>query len=466
MTGKNEIIILNGEDERRGNIYAKMGKIAAPIALQGVVSSSLGVVDNIMVGSLGESALASVGIAMQIFFLQYMLLFGFISGCGTFTTQFFGAGDRRGVHKTLGFASTIGIMIGMIFFTVAFVFPNFIVGIFTNEPKVVELAQVYMKTGSWTVLFIGISMPIEASLRGTQQTMLPFYTSAFVFSLNTFLNYMLIYGNFGFPHLGVKGAALATVISRFLEMVIMVTIILKGNYLKGSIRDYFDWNKKFLKRIYNNVKSTTANEVLWTLGQNLYVVAFAKLGVTSYAAYQAANNINGIFIFAGFSVGDAALILIGEQLGRRENEYAEEIAKKMLKIGTVIGAIGGLGLYFIGGKMVEFFNLTSQGAVYSDRLLLVMGIAMIAKVFNTILVIGILRAGGDTKFAMIAECSAVWLLGVPVAFVGVLIFNLPIYSVYVLISMSEIAKGVVLIFRFKSQKWNKNMINDLEFTEM
>lgn len=466
MAEKKEIITLNGEDERRGNIYAKLGKIAAPIALQGVVSSSLGVVDNIMVGSLGESALASVGIAMQIFFLQYMLLFGFISGCGTFTAQFFGAGDRSGVHKTLGFASTIGIMVSLIFFTAAFVFPHVIVGLFTDEPKVVELAQIYMKTGSWTVLFIGISMPIEASLRGTQQTMLPFYTSAFVFSLNTFLNYLLIYGNFGFPHLGVKGAALATVISRFLEMSIMIIIILKGNYLKGPIGDYFGWSKKFLKRIYNNVKSTTANEVLWTLGQNMYVVAFAKLGVTSYAAYQAANNINGIFIFAGYSVGDAALILIGEQLGRRENEYADEIAKKMLKIGTVIGAIGGLGLYFIGGKMVEFFNLTSQGAVYSDRLLLVMGIAMVAKVFNTILVIGILRAGGDTKFAMIAECSTVWLLGVPFAFLGALVLHLPIYLVYALICISEIFKGVVLMVRFKSKKWNKTMIDDLEFTEI
>ena len=442
--------------------YKKLFKIAAPIAFQGVISSSLGLVDSIMVGSLGERALASVGIAMQVFFVQYLFVFGFISGCGTFVAQFYGAGDRQGVHKTLGFAIPVALGISLIFFVGALFFPEFIIGLYTDETSVVPLAKVYMQTGSWTLIFLGFSIPIEAALRGTQQTTLPLYVSAFVFSLNTFLNYVLIYGNFGMPMLGVKGAAIATVIARFLEMIIMLLIIRKGNYLSGRISEYFDWSKEFLLRVVNNAKSTTANELLWSLGQTVFVAAYARLGVTAYAAFQAANNINGIFIFAGYSIGDAALILVGEYLGRRENAQAEVVAKKMIQIGTLMGVVCGAALYFVGREMLAFFDLSEMGDVYSEKLLIVMGIIMVIKVYDTILVIGILRAGGDTKFAMLAEVGAVWIVGVPLAFIGALWIGLPIHLVYALLGSYNLVEALILTLRLMSKKWNKTMITGLE----
>ncbi len=442
--------------------YKKLFKIAAPIALQGVISSSLGLVDSIMVGSLGEGALASVGIAIQVFFVQYLFVFGFISGCGTFIAQFYGAGDRHGVHKTLGFAVTVALIISTIFFIGAMFFPEFIIGLYTDENSVVPLAKVYMQTGSWTLLFLGFSIPIEASLRGTQQTTLPLYVSTFVFSLNTLLNYMLIYGNFGMPMLGVKGAAIATVIARFLEMIIMLLIIRKGNYLSGRISEYFDWSKEFLMRVINNAKSTTANELLWSLGQTVFVAAYARLGVTAYAAFQAANNINGVFINAGYSMGDAALILVGEYLGRRENAQAEVVARKTIKIGTLLGVGCGAVLYFVGKEMLNFFDLSKVGDMYSEKLLIVMGIIMVIKVYDTILVTGILRAGGDTKFAMLTEVGAVWIVGVPLAFIGAFWIGLPIYLVYALLGSYNLVEAIILTIRLKSKKWNKTMITGLE----
>lgn len=444
------------------DFYKKLIKIAAPIAVQGIISSSLGLVDNIMVGSLGEETLAAVGIAMQIFFVQYLFVFGFVSGCGTFVAQFYGAGDRRGVHKTLGFAITVSLLIGLVFFVAAFFFPERVIALYTDDLSVVPLASTYMRTGSWTILFLGFSIPIEASLRGTQQTTLPLYVSTFVFSLNTILNYFLIYGKIGFPHLGVYGAAIATVIARFLEMLILIIVISRGNYLSGKISEYFDWNIVFLKRVLNNAKSTTGNELFWSLGQTVYVAAFARLGVTAYASFQAANNINGVFIFAGYSIGDATLIILGEYLGRRENALAEDIAKKMLKIGTMIGIISAFGLYFIGKWMLKLFELTDMGQTYSERLLIVMAIIMAIKVYCTILVTGILRAGGDTRFAMLAECGAVWLIGVPLAFIGALTLQLPIYWVYALIGTYNLVEATILTLRFKSRKWNKTMIIGIE----
>ena len=245
-------------------------------------------------------------------------------------------------------------------------------------------------------------------------------------------------------------------------MLILVIVISRGNYLTGKISEYFDWNKVFLKRVLNNAKSTTGNELFWSLGQTVYVAAFARLGVTAYASFQAANNINGVFIFAGYSIGDATLIILGEYLGQRENALAEDIAKKLLKIGTVIGIISAFGLYFVGKWMLQLFELTDLGRTYSERLLIVMAIIMAIKVYCTILVIGILRAGGDTRFAMLAECGAVWLIGVPLAFIGALTFELPIYWVFALIGTYNLVEAIILTLRFKSRKWNKTMIIGIE----
>ncbi|MGN0733374.1 MAG: MATE family efflux transporter [Emergencia sp.] len=443
-------------------LYKKLVKIALPISIQGVVSATLGLVDNLMVGFLGEAELAAVGIATQIYFIHYLLLFGFSSGAATFFAQFFGAKDYKNIRRTVGFAISVALLIGVVFFTGAYFMTDGLLHIYSNNEEIIEMAKPYVKLCSITFFFIGISAPLEMAFKATQQTRIPMVISAVVFTTNTCLNYVLIFGKLGLPALGILGAALATTIARGLEIIISAFFLIKkSNCFRGPLRDYFDWNKPMVVRIIKNSAPTTANELLWSIGQSMYVAAFSRIGTTAYAAYQAAAAIHSIFSFAGFSIGDATLILVGEKLGEGKKEETYLIGKKLLKIGIIIGIVVG-GLLIICAKpLVGLFNLTDTGKYSAFMILLVYGALTWLHLYNGINITGILRGGGDTTFAMIAESSCVWLVAVPMAFFSALVLKVPIFVAVLMVNMEDLVKSVLMTKRFRSKKWLNNIIGGL-----
>lgn len=451
--------IINPEDKK---LYKNLAAIAIPIAIQGVISSTLGLVDNLMVGFLGETELAAVGVATQIFFIHYLLLFGFSGGTATFMAQFFGAKDMKNIRKTLGFTIAIALGVGLLFFIATFFFTEQVARIYSDEESVIELACQYIKIGSPTVFFLAFSGPIEMALKTTQQTKIPLKISIAVFGTNTFLNYVFIFGKFGAPALGVAGAALATTIARCLEIGLVAYVIFRRkNILAGKFKEYIGWDKEMIRRILKNALPTTTNELFWSIGQSMYVAAFSRIGITAYAAYQAAASINSIFSFAAFSVGDATLIMVGEKIGEGESEETYKLGKKLLKIGTIVGVVCGLALMASAVPLVELFSLTTLGKSYAIRILIIYGAFMGLNLYNGINITGILRGGGDTKFAMFAELGCVWLVAVPLAFICSLWLRLPIYLVLLIMRIDDVIKMLILTKRFVSKKWLKNLIRGL-----
>lgn len=444
------------------NIYKKIFKIALPISVQGVISSTLGLVDNIMVGNLGEASIAAVGIGLQIFFIHYLILFGFTGGCATFIAQFYGANDRVNIRKTMGFAITVAFVVGILLCGAIFLIPETIISFYTKDQRVMPYAIQYMQIGAPTILFLGISIPVESALKAIQKTNIPLYIAAIAFTTNTVMNYMLIFGKFGFPKLGIAGAAIATVISRFIEMSAVLYVIFgRDTILKGRLRDYFGWSREFVSRVWKNARVTTLNELLWSLGVSAYTAAYAKIGITAYAAFQAAASINNIFYFGAFSIGDAALILLGQQLGENNLDKSKDLAKKMLKIALVMGTVSGVLLLICAFQLLDLYSFTPLGHSLAEKLLFVFAANMIFHLINGVFIVGILRAGGDTTYAMVAESASVWLVGVPLAFLGSLVLDLPIYYAVLLTNMSELVKLVFLYRRFLSGKWIKNVIEGL-----
>lgn len=457
MTMESEPVVIES-----GKLYRKLAKIAIPISIQGVVSASLGLVDNLMIGFLGEEELAAVGIAIQLFFIHYLLMYGFVSGTATFMAQFFGSKDMRNIRRVLGFAISVAAFVGVIFFIVGMFFPDDFLRIYSDDPQIIKMAVPYVKIGSVTVFLMAISIPLEMAFKATQQTRIPLIISTVVFGSNTFLNYVFIFGKFGAPEMGVAGAALATTIARFLEIFIAVAICMRHkNCFRGPIRDFFLWDKQLIKRVIKNALPTTLNELLWSIGQTMYVAAFSRMGTTAYAAYQAAAAINSIFTFAAFGVGDAALILIGEKLGQGDKAYTYALAKRLLRIGTCLGIVVGLLLLLLAQPLVELFSLTTLGKSYAVKILTVYGVCMGLTLYNGINITGTLRGGGDTRFAMIAECSCVWLVAVPLAFAGSLWWNLPIYMAVLVVRLDDVVKCLLLTKRFLSKKWMNNVIKGL-----
>ena len=451
---------LNTIDNR--DMMKKVGLIAGPIALQSLIASSLNLIDNLMIGGLGELALNAVGVSVQIFFIFWMLVFGFSSGNATFLAQFFGAGDHVNIRRVTGFALTINFGVGVLFFLAAFLLPEQILKIFTNIPEAIEAGIPYVRTGSFCFLLIPVTQSFTVALRATQQTHLPLIASVTSLCTNTFLNYCLIYGHFGMPRLEIRGAALATVIARCLELaIILYFVFVRGNLIKGELREYFGYSRQLALRIIKNAVPTTINETLWGIGNAMYVAAFARISVTAGAAYQACNTISGLFSMLAFSVGDAALIMIGQKLGEGKSEEAYEMGKKMIILGLIVGVVmGGISL-LLGKPILSLFDFTPAGADMAWKTFVVFSCMLWLEVYNGLIVTGILRCGGDTKFAALADVGTVWAIGVPAAFITALKLGWPIYFAVMAVRCEAVVKGILLTARFFSKKWVRNVISGL-----
>jgi len=440
----------------------KLVRIAAPIAVQGVVAATLSMVDNLMVGFLGETELAAVGVGAQIFMLHYMVLFGLLSGSATFMAQFYGTRDMKNIRKVVGFAFTLLSGLGIFVFILANGFTDRILSIYTDDLEVRALAAQYVRINSFSFLLLAFSAPMEMAFKATQQVRLPMIVSSVVFTTNTVINYILIFGKLGFPRLGVAGAAIGTVSARLLEVILDAYFgFRKSNAFRGSVRSFFGWDRELIKRIVKNATPTTINEFLWGFGQTMYVAAFNRIGTTAYAAYQAANSIFNIFNFASFSVGDAALILIGEKLGKGEKEYAWKLSKHIVKVALIVGIVIGAATCLVAKPLSGVFRLSDIGKTYTYYILLVFGLTLVGDLFNGVQVTGILRGGGDTRFAMFAESGCVWLVAVPLAFLSALVWHLPIHLALLMTRIEIIVKGAILIRRWLSKKWMNTVIEDL-----
>ena len=448
--------------EENKNFYKTLAAVALPIALQSLISSSLVLVDNLMVGQLGESALTSVGLAIQIFHIQWMVLFGFCTGCATFVTQFWGVRDLGNIRKVAGLGVAICFSVSLLFFLIAIIAPSFVLRLFTDIPEAIELGSGYVRIAAPCFLLLAVTQPLSGVFRGTQQTKIPLYISSFSFLLNTLLNYVFIFGKFGTPALGINGAALATVIARAVECLIMTGAILsKRNVLAGNIKEFFAFNMNFVKRVLRNATPTTINEGLWGAADASYNAAYGRIGITSYAAVQASSTIMNTFAYAAFSVGDASLILIGERLGRGDTKGAYELSRKLIQVGIAVGIIFGAGVAIMATPILGMFDLTEEGLFMARRILLIRGVFLPLSMYIVIHITGTLRSGGDTKFAMFLEGSTMWFVGVPLAFLGALYFKLPIYTIVLLVQVESVVKAYILHKRYQSGKWLKNMIQGM-----
>ena len=450
-------------DKNTRLLYRTLVRVALPIALQSLIGSSLNLVDNMMVGSLGEGPLAAVGVGVQIFLIFWMICYGFCSGCATFMAQFWGAKDLPHIRRTIGFAFTCCVTIGLIFTLVCFFAPGMIMRIFTNIPEIIELGIPYVKIGSPCFVCIAVAVPFETALRATQQTHIPLFVSIIVFSSNTFLNYVFIFGHFGAPRLGVAGAALATTIARFIQVAaILFVVFIRKNKISGRLTEFFGWQKKFVTRVIRNSLPTTFNEMLWALGFSMYVAAFARIGATEYAAVQASNTIQNLLQMAGFSIGDALLILVGQRLGEGKLDEAFGLAKRLLRIAVTVGIVFGGLLILIAKPVLHLFAFTPEGNQYAFYILIVYGATMVFTLYNGINITGVLRCGGDTRFAMLIDVGSVWCIGVPLAFLSALVFHWPIFFCVLAVKIEEITKCGILTYRFLSKKWVRNVIHNID----
>lgn len=456
----NNILNLNDENKR---FYKLLISLCIPIIIQNLISTSVNVIDTVMISSLGETSVASIGVANQFFFLFNMTLSGLTGGAGLFISQFYGKNDINNIKKVTGLNVLLGIILGLIFLIPALFFPKLIIHFFSYDPNVIKLCIDYFSIIAFCYPLIAVSTVFSMGSRSVRNPKLGMICSAVALISNIILNYGLIFGNLGLPALGVKGAALSTVIARLIEFSLLIAYvyIVKKNYvLRFNLSNLKSIDKSFINAFFAKSTPILLNDSGWAIGTVLYSVAYSKAGTSAIAASQIATSTGNFFIMTAVCVAIGASIMLGNELGADNKEVAIDYAKKFSKIVFVVGTLFGILLIFNIPMLLKMFSVSDSLAPDIINIFVIMGLLMGLKSFNTLLVIGILRSGGDTKYSLFLELGCMWLVSLPLTFIFA-IKGAPIYVLVLITYSEEIVKFIFGVPRALSKKWVANIVKEI-----
>ncbi len=442
----------------RKAFYTKMVGIALPVVFQGLLNNSLSFVDTLMIGQLGEASIAAVALANQMFFLISLLYFGVCSGAAIFLSQFWGANNRTSIQKVLGLSLLVAGIAALAMAATSLLFPRQIMHIFTDDATVVLRGSQYLRVVAISYVFSAVSQILATALRVTGHAKTPLKVALFSLSFNAVGNYFLIFGIGPFPAWGVAGAALSTALSRLLEVIILTIIVYKRHPVI-AIRslDAFRLDRPFLAHVVPTSLPVIFNEIFWSLGMVAYKIAYAKMGIAAIAAINVTEAIGNLFFVALMGVSNATLIMIGIKIGEGEIEAAHRYARRFILTAIGIGLAMGAFEALFAPSFTRLFNISDTVRSLAITCLYVHASLMTVRSINIVIIVGILRSGGDTKYSMFAELFGVWAVGVPLAFLGSAVLKLTITSLYLLLGMEEVTKMFIGLARVKGKKW----VNDL-----
>ncbi|HBE78143.1 MAG TPA: MATE family efflux transporter [Firmicutes bacterium] len=457
---KTEKLLVSLFDDR--DFYQKMLKIALPIVIQNFISSFLNMIDTVMVGKLGETEIAAVGIANQYFFFFNMFLLGLCAGCGVFISQFWGKGELKNIKRIMGIGLISATVVSLLFMVLGFLFPGKIMAVFNNDPKVINLGAGYLRMVLVSYLFTGITFVFNFSLRSIGKTVQPMLISGFALICNAFFNYLFIFGKWGAPAMGVEGAALATVIARTVETIALVVYIYGGKVvLAASAQELTDLSFEFVKKSYRVIFPVILNDICWGLASLVYAAVYGRMGTQAVAVIQICNTVNNLFLVAIFGLSSAAAVMIGNSIGAGKEELGKRYAKRFSIIGVALGIILGALLALTSPLVLNIFNVSDTVRSDSQNILYIISVIFFIRVLDVILIVGILRGGGDARQAFLIEGFTMWFIGVPLTILGAFVLGLPVYYVYALAIMEEISKGVLGLMRLKSGRWIRNVTHNM-----
>ena len=432
-------------------------RTAFPIAMQFFLASAVNLIDVVMIGSLGDAAVAASGGANQIFFLLNLMLFGINSGASVFLSQFWGTRDLRNVRRTMGMMYLLGSVAVTLFTLGAVLVPQFLVGFYVHEEPALSLGASYLRIVGISYPVTALSMILSMVCRCTGDVSLPTRASMLSIGLNVGGNALLIFGLCGFPALGLDGAAIATAIARTAECLFLVIAVYRRK-LPGaaSLRELFAFDRNFVTKYIKTAWPVLLNEILWSTGISLYSVAYGMLGTAALAAVQISNTAIQLVTVFTRGLSNACGIYIGRTVGAGDREKAIDYGYRFSILLPATGMVTCLVMIVVHPLILTLYQVTPETLALAKTLLILQSLQMILKSDSMVLVVGIFRAAGDTLFACLLDTGSVWLVGVPMAFLGVKL-GLPLWGLSMLIFLDDIAKVTVGFVHLFKEKWVKNV---------
>jgi len=433
--------------------------IGIPIAMQALLNTTLNLVDTMMIGSLGESAIAAVGLANKVFFVFTLLLFGVVSGSSILTAQYWGKRDVKNIRRVLGVSLIIGVTASVIFMAAGLFIPNIVMRIFTPSESTIAVGSSYLFIVALSYPLTAVTNCYIALLRATNKVKAPVFISIVSIGVNVILNYTFIFGNFGAPELGVRGAAIATVIARLVEAISILSVVyIDKGAAAAKIKELIDFDKEFIKRYFVTVSPVIANEFIWGLGVTMYSLVYGRMGDEAVASITITQNVEQICVVLFQGLSSATAVILGNELGASKLNNADKHAKSFFTLQLMLALVMGIICILIRTPLIRLFSVPNNVASDITKCLTVFVCYLPFRTFNLVNIVGVLRSGGDTKASLLLDMTGVWCVGIPFAFLGGIVLGLPIYYVYAMITLEEVYKFILGFRRYKQKKWLKNIV--------
>lgn len=445
------------------SFWRKLIAIGLPVSLQSMLFSLLGVIDIFMVNQLGDSATAAVGVGNRIFFFNLIMIVGISGAVSVLASQYFGANDFNGIKRTLAQSWALSIVAILPFILLYLMAPASVVSVVASDPEYIQLATDYLWITGASLLGTALVVPLECALRSVGEARLPTVVSVIAIFVNAALNALLIFGLFGFPEMGVAGAAVGTLLSRVFHTILLFVLAIKRYaHLLPKAENWLDGlTPKYRKKYFAVALPMMIHDTAWAGGLVIYNIIVGQMGVGELAIISLLSPVESILIsaFLGFAV--AASIILGNEIGAKNYQRVEQTAWGYVLVSCGLAALLAL-LCFMAKPLIEqLIELTHlEFKDTAINVCLVMALGMILRVFNMVGIGGVLKSGGDINYSIFIDLSGQWLIGIPLAYFTAIVLAWPLEWVLLIILLEEFVKIILTSHRIQSKKWINNLIEE------
>lgn len=445
-------------DIKHNEFYQAIIKVAAPITIQSILQAALSLIDIIMIGDLGDASVAGVGLTAKYTSLFTVTVTAIVTVAGILIAQNKGNNNSDGINSSFFFNLYFSLALTLIFTVLSALFPKQIMGLYSPDSNTVAEAALYLRIVTIGFIPQVITLMISTVLRNIEFAKYATIASSISVITNTLLNYLLIYGIWIFPKMGIVGAALATSISRVIELAIILILYKKARKQKNfKLTPVFVFHKEFVRKGMIVLAPILLSEFMWSVGENVYTMIYGHIGTAAFAGMTLTNAIQTIAIGALSGIAASAGIIVGESLGSGDYDKAYSQSKSFLKITIIMAVIISVIIALLAPYYVKLFNVSQESRNMGIYILYAYSVIFTAKVINMVLTGGIIRSGGETKYIMFIDLIGTWIFGVPLGLITAYVFKMPIYWVYFILSLEEVVRVIMGVIFFRSKRWMKNI---------
>ncbi|MDR2746105.1 MAG: MATE family efflux transporter [Treponema sp.] len=435
--------------------YEEILIIGFPVALQNLLTTSAGMVDTIMIGTQGETAVAAVGICSLFSMLLFSAYFGFCNGGIIFFAQYWGAKDEAGICRAYGITLVTMMFAGLVFGAAAVFAPEFIMGIYTDKESIRAAGVPYLRIVGWSYPLMVLAMAISSLLRSIEKVKIPLFASIASIITNTFINWVLIFGMLGFPKMGVEGAAIGTLISQVVHILVLyVYCFLDKNSFVTRIRDHYRWNLPFIRQFFSKTIFVVCNEVSYGTGQlllNIIIGRQIEEGIAAFAIFRVMEG----FIFAFFGgLANASSVMVGKRIGAGEHLEGYQDAKRFVVLVPMVTLFILIIIIIFRNPFLGLFGLGEQARFYARGMLYIYAVTGTIRTCNY-MNNNIFRSGGESIFGTVIEFCGLFFISIPAAALCGLVFHLPFLVVFFMLYLDEFIRLGIILWYMNSGKWIK-----------